>query len=68
MKYLVIRKYQTIEEDKIKYDLHCNERVLVYDYANKLFTSFGIPAQYTNFKEILKNNKHRFTKRALPLF
>lgn len=68
MKYIIIKKYKTSEEDKIKYDLQCNERVLVYDYVNKLFTSFGIPTEHTNFKEILRHNKHRFTKRILPLF
>ncbi len=60
MNYIIIKKYKTNEEDKAKYNLECNERVLVYDYVNKLFTNFGIQAKYTNFKEILKHNKHRF--------
>ncbi len=68
MKYIIIKKYKTSEEDMKKYDLICKERVLVYDYVNKFFASFGIPTEYTSFKEILKNNKHRFTKRTLPLF
>ena len=61
MKYLIIRKYKTSEENNKKYNLECNERIVAYDYINKLFISYGIPEEHTNFKEILKNNKHRLT-------
>ena len=67
MNRIILRKYVLNDEYMKKYDLYCKERYIFYDYKNKILTSAGIPEGYS-FNDFLKANKHRFTKKLLPLF
>lgn len=71
MKRLILRMYKTPKEDIKKFDLICKYRYVYYDYVNNYITSAGIPEEENKedfINRLLKNNKHRFTKKKYPLF
>lgn len=71
MKRIILKIYKTPKLWKEKYNLECAYRYVYYDYQNKILTSAGIPnfLDKSEFiSDLLKHNKHRFTKRTLPLF
>lgn len=68
MKKIILRTYSLSKKTMQKYDLYCQKRYVYYDYVNNYISSAGIPAEHTTANEIIKANKHRFTKKKYPLF